>query len=143
VVLPTIIRAMLKCFSWKHFMLLRWWLRSVGLLFKNVEYRTYMCKCPLLHLVKGQQYTCSCYSNANVFVHLICLIVYCLTSIWRLLVTITGDRAENLDLCLAFMAFSSEGSFTCNTYCHTRPRYIRSHPDDRHPRPTEGFEPAT
>jgi hypothetical protein len=27
-------------------------------------------------------------------------------------VTITGDRAANLDLCIALEAFSSEGSFT-------------------------------
>jgi hypothetical protein len=46
--------------------------------------------------------------------------------------TITGDRAANLDLCLALMAFSSEGSFTCHTYCATGPRFIRCHPKDRH-----------
>jgi hypothetical protein len=34
-------------------------------------------------------------------------------------VTITGDRAANLDLCLALTAFSSEGSFTCHAYCDT------------------------
>jgi hypothetical protein len=36
-------------------------------------------------------------------------------------VTIAGDRAANLDLhvCLAPTAFSSEGSFTCHTYCDT------------------------
>jgi hypothetical protein len=28
-------------------------------------------------------------------------------------VTIIGDRAANLDLCLALTAFSSEGSFMC------------------------------
>jgi hypothetical protein len=32
-------------------------------------------------------------------------------------VTITGDRAANLDLCLTLTAFSSEGSFACHTYC--------------------------
>jgi hypothetical protein len=32
-------------------------------------------------------------------------------------VTITGDRASNLDLYLALTAFSSEGSFTFHTYC--------------------------
>jgi hypothetical protein len=31
-------------------------------------------------------------------------------------VNITGDRAANLDLCLALTAFSNEGSFTCHTY---------------------------
>jgi hypothetical protein len=35
-------------------------------------------------------------------------------------VTIAGDRAANLDLCLALTPFSSEGSFTCHTYCDTR-----------------------
>jgi TRAP-type C4-dicarboxylate transport system permease small subunit len=34
-------------------------------------------------------------------------------------VTITDDRAANLDLCLALMAFSSESFLTCHTYCHT------------------------
>jgi hypothetical protein len=38
-------------------------------------------------------------------------------------VTIAGDRAANLDLCLAFMAFSSEGSFTSHTYYDTRPTH--------------------
>jgi hypothetical protein len=31
-------------------------------------------------------------------------------------VTITGNKAANLDLCLALTAFSSEGSFTCHTF---------------------------
>jgi hypothetical protein len=43
-------------------------------------------------------------------------------------VTITGDRAANLDLCLALTAFSSEGSFTCHTYCDTGPPFLRSYP---------------
>jgi hypothetical protein len=30
-------------------------------------------------------------------------------------VIIVGDRAANLDLCLALTAFRSEGSFTCHT----------------------------
>jgi hypothetical protein len=41
-------------------------------------------------------------------------------------VTIAGDRAANLDLCLALTAFSSEGSFTCHTYCDTGPPFLRS-----------------
>jgi hypothetical protein len=49
-------------------------------------------------------------------------------------VTITGGRTANLDQCLALMAFSSEGSFTCHTYCDMGPKFIRSHPKDRHPR---------
>jgi hypothetical protein len=40
-------------------------------------------------------------------------------------VTITVDRAANLDLCLALMAFSSEGSFTCHTYCDTGPFFLK------------------
>jgi hypothetical protein len=45
-------------------------------------------------------------------------------------VTIVGDRASNLDLCLALMTFSSEGSFTCHTYCDTGPTFLRSYPKD-------------
>jgi hypothetical protein len=45
-------------------------------------------------------------------------------------VTIVGDRAANLDLCLAFTAFSSEGSFMCHTYCDTGPPFLRSYPKD-------------
>jgi hypothetical protein len=35
--------------------------------------------------------------------------------IYLAVVTITGDRDANLDLCLAFMAFSSEGLFHATT----------------------------
>jgi hypothetical protein len=45
-------------------------------------------------------------------------------------VTITRDRAENLDLCLALTAFSSEDSFTCHTYCDMGPPFLRSYPKD-------------
>jgi hypothetical protein len=45
-------------------------------------------------------------------------------------VTITGDRAANLDLCLALAAFSSKGSFTCHTYCNMGPPYLRLYPQD-------------
>jgi hypothetical protein len=45
-------------------------------------------------------------------------------------VTITGDRAADLHLCLALTAFSSEGSFTCHTYCDTGPSVLRSYPKD-------------
>jgi hypothetical protein len=41
-------------------------------------------------------------------------------------VTITDDGAANLVLCLALAAFSSEGSFTCHTYCDTGPPLLRS-----------------
>jgi hypothetical protein len=42
-------------------------------------------------------------------------------------VTITGDRAANLDLhvCLALTAFGSEGSFTCHTYSDTGPPFFK------------------
>jgi hypothetical protein len=39
--------------------------------------------------------------------------------------TIAGDRAANLNLCLALTAFSSEGSFTCHTYCDTGPPFFK------------------
>jgi hypothetical protein len=45
-------------------------------------------------------------------------------------VTIIGDRATNLDLCLALTAFSSERSFTCHTYCDMGPPFLRSYPKD-------------
>jgi hypothetical protein len=45
-------------------------------------------------------------------------------------VTITGDKAANLDLCLALTAFSSEGSFTCHTYCDIGPPFLRLYPKD-------------
>jgi hypothetical protein len=45
-------------------------------------------------------------------------------------VTISGDRATNLDLWLALTAFSSEGSFTCHTYCDTGTPFLRSYPKD-------------
>jgi hypothetical protein len=45
-------------------------------------------------------------------------------------VTIACDRTANLDLCLALTAFSSEGSFTCHTYCDTGPPFLRSYPKD-------------
>jgi hypothetical protein len=38
-------------------------------------------------------------------------------------VTIAGDGAANLDLYLALTAVSSEGSFTCHTYCDTGPPF--------------------
>jgi hypothetical protein len=41
---------------------------------------------------------------------------------------------------LALIAFSSEDSFTYNTYCDTGPWFLRSYPKDQHPHPTVGFE---
>jgi hypothetical protein len=46
-------------------------------------------------------------------------------------VTIAGDRAANLDLCLELTAFSSEASFTCHNYCDTGPPFLRSYPKDK------------
>jgi hypothetical protein len=46
------------------------------------------------------------------------------------IVTITDDRAANLDLCFALTAFSSEDSFTCHTYCDTGPPFLRKYPKD-------------
>jgi hypothetical protein len=45
-------------------------------------------------------------------------------------VTIAGDMAANLDLCLALTAFSSECSFTCHTYCDRGLPFLRSYPKD-------------
>jgi hypothetical protein len=41
-----------------------------------------------------------------------------------------GDVSIYLDLCIALSAFSSEGSFTCHTYCDTGHPYLRSYPRD-------------
>jgi hypothetical protein len=43
-------------------------------------------------------------------------------------VTITGDRAANIDLCLALTAFNSGGSFAYHTYCDTGPPFLRLYP---------------
>jgi hypothetical protein len=62
----------------------------------------------------------------------ICLIVYSRLSYssFPAAETMTGDRPLNLDPCLALMAFSSEGSFTCQSCCDTRPRFmIQSDPE--------------
>jgi hypothetical protein len=45
-------------------------------------------------------------------------------------VTISSKKAANFDLCLELTAFSSEGSFTCHTYCDTGPPFLRSYPKD-------------
>jgi hypothetical protein len=41
-------------------------------------------------------------------------------------VTIIGDRAANLDLCVALLAFSSKGSSTCLTCCDTAPPFLKT-----------------
>ena len=61
----------------------------------------------------------------------ICLFLSLFIVVWAIF-QLSGDchhyrRAANLDLCLAF---SSEGSLTCHTYCDTGPRFIRTHPKD-------------
>jgi hypothetical protein len=56
-------------------------------------------------------------------------------------VTIAGDRVANLGLSRRSGPLSREGSLSCHTYCDTGPRFIPSHPKDRHPCPTVGFEP--
>jgi hypothetical protein len=63
-----------------------------------------------------------------------CLFV--LFCVARAIFQLSGDchhyrwRAANLDLCLALTAFSSEGSFTCLTYCDTGHPFLRSYPKD-------------
>ena len=68
------------------------------------------------------------------FVLFVCLFVLSRTSnisaICMATVTIAGDRAVNLDICLALTAFSDEGSFTCHTYCDMGPLFLRSYPKD-------------
>jgi hypothetical protein len=63
-----------------------------------------------------------------------CLIVYNsmsnFSAIWRLLLVMW--QAANLDLCLALMDFSSEGSFTCHTCFDTGPQFMRSNLKERH-----------
>jgi hypothetical protein len=56
-----------------------------------------------------------------------CLFVYRrrtsnFSAFWRLC-----DSAENVDLCLTLVAFSSEGSFTCHTCCNTGRSFLRSY----------------
>jgi hypothetical protein len=45
-------------------------------------------------------------------------------------VSLTSDMPANLDLCLALMAFSSEDSFMCHTYCDMGPPSVSSYPKD-------------
>jgi hypothetical protein len=42
----------------------------------------------------------------------------------------TGPLSANLDLCSVFTAFSSKGSFKCHTYCNMGPPFLRSYPKD-------------
>jgi hypothetical protein len=45
-------------------------------------------------------------------------------------VTMIGNRAANLDLCLALGAFSSESSSMCHTYCDKGPLFLMSYSKD-------------
>jgi hypothetical protein len=75
--------------------------------------------------------------NGKIFPKILCVQFACFVCLFEsheqffsylATVTITGDRAANLDICLALVAFSSEGSFTCHTYCDTGPPFLRSYP---------------
>jgi hypothetical protein len=57
-------------------------------------------------------------------------------------VTITLERASNLDICLAFAAFNSEGSLMCHTYYDTGLWYNTvQKTSSKHP--LVGFKPVT
>jgi hypothetical protein len=76
----------------------------------------------------------------------VCLFAYSHTSnfsaIWWLsLLPVTG--LQILACARRSGPLSREGSLSCHTYCDTGPRFIWSHPKDRHPRSTVGFEPPT
>jgi hypothetical protein len=103
------------------------WCFSESLLYRNSWKRSFACQAVFI----SDLFSLFVYSRLNIF--------FC----YLATVTITGDRAANLDLCLALMAFSSEGSFLCHTYCHKGPQYIQSHPKNRNPRPRMGFKPGT
>jgi hypothetical protein len=76
---------------------------------------------------------------------IICLFVYSHTSnfsaIWRLSpLPVTG--LQILAYARRSGPLSREGSLSCHTYSDTGPRFIQSHPKDRHLLPTVGFEPS-
>jgi hypothetical protein len=66
-----------------------------------------------------------------------------LSAIWRLSPLPVTARTANVDLYLALVAFSSKGFFNVAHLLRHDTTFIRSHPKDRHPRPTVGFEPTT
>jgi hypothetical protein len=76
----------------------------------------------------------------------VCLFVYSHTSSFSAIWWLSPLPVTGLQI-LAYARrsgpLSREGSLSCHTYCDTGPRFIRSHPKDRHPRPTLGFEPPT
>jgi hypothetical protein len=64
------------------------------------------------------------------------------SAIWRLSpLPVTG--LQILAYARRSGSLSREGSLSCHTYCDTGPRFIQSHPKDRHLSPTVGFEPPT
>jgi hypothetical protein len=73
----------------------------------------------------------SCYNDCEILRNAACMHFVCLFESheqffsYLASVTITDDGAANLDLCIALTAFSSEGSFTCHTYCDTGPPFLR------------------
>jgi hypothetical protein len=86
----------------------------------------------LLNIDVGGKLTTQLYDNRDDF-DFVCL--FCFEShehffSYLVTVTITSDRAAHLDLYLALTAFSSEGSYTCHTYCNTGPPFLRSYPKD-------------
>jgi hypothetical protein len=84
---------------------------------------------------------CSC-----VDINLYCLFVCLFDCLWLhkqffsylVAVALIKDRVANLDLFFAVTAFSSEGLFTCHTYCDTKSQFIWSHLKDRSPHLTMG-----
>jgi hypothetical protein len=67
------------------------------------------------------------YTNTPLSSHLFCFESHEQYFSYLVTINITGDRAANLDLCLAF---SSEGCFTYHTYCNIGPPFLRSYPKD-------------
>jgi hypothetical protein len=103
------------------------YLKVVGSLFPDTWYRG---------LSLSPVYNGCHHISARLFrivVLFICVFVYSpmndFSAVWQL-ITIDGRIAANLDLCLTLPAFSSEGSFTCHTYCDTGPLLLRSFPKD-------------
>jgi hypothetical protein len=96
-----------------------------------------MCirKFTLCRIIQSPLQSCRSFlSHTRMYELMVCLFV-CFESheqffSYLATVTIAGDRAANLDLCLVLTAFSSEDSFTCHTYCDTGPPFLRSYPKD-------------
>jgi hypothetical protein len=65
------------------------------------------------------------HSGAYTVQDFICLFIAEQSFSYPSAVSITEDGIANTDLCLALVAFSSEGSFTCHTCCDTEPEFIQ------------------